>query len=159
MARDAPEVVVRNIIRDNWNTANTSGETFNVHHGWIDIEGDSLEVTVSDPNDSAVTDTSGYAGINVNGSPSQDYQGTVSVNVWADRTRTTQNPRKMAWEGREEVQRIIQTNHDAPGYDPINIADLGAQRFVEGADDPGEVTIWRYMITVGFAYHVRPPTE
>lgn len=158
MVRDAPEVAIKNLIRDNWDATNTESITPSIHHGWVDPGASSLEVTVSNPEELPLDGgETGYSGINQDGKPVQNFTGTVEVNAWSDRDRTTENPRKMAWLMRVEIGRILHENYDPrPTYDIYPLADLGANRIVEEDDEPGEATTWRYAVTAGYGYRSEP---
>ena len=151
MVRDAPEVVAHNLLRDNWDSTNTSNVTPLIHHGWVDLGADEPEVTISDPDENVLGGgETGYSGLSADGSPVQDFTGTVTINVWTDRKRSNVNPRKLAWEMRCEVGRILHENYDpTPTYDLYPIADLGARRFVDSESDE---TMWRYQVTMGYGY-------
>lgn len=156
MPADAPEVVVRAILTDEWNPANTLDITPNVHMGWLDPSGNQPEVTVSNPEESPVlgADT-GFRGIAPDGSPTKDIGGTVMVNVWASRDRTDANPRQLVHLMKEEVRRIIdEVHHDAPTSDDlIYLSFDGGQRRVEQEDDPP--VVYRFLTRVGYGYSNR----
>ena len=160
--RDAPEVVVRNVLRSEWpaRAANTEGVVPDVHHGWVNDGHDAPEVTISNPDESPIDggDT-GYRGFDpVTGKPTQGIAGTVDVNVWASRSRLDGvNPRKYAYLCKEVIRRIITENADAPTSEDIHrLAYLGARRFV---DDEGDEVTFRYQTTIGYGYNVHPRTS
>lgn len=170
---DAPEVIIKNLIRDAWTAANLDPAlTPHIHHGWLESEQDGYyEVTVSNPDESPINggDT-GYSGVDPTGAgPTQRIGGTVNVNVWAQRGRTGEdgvtegNPRKVAYMMKAEVERIL---HEV-GFDGVVpdgaggqvetdlnfIAPQGATRLVEPDEEP---TMYRYEVLAGYGYSRRP---
>lgn len=168
---DAPEVVVKNAIRDGWDASNTESITPYIHHGWLESESDGYyEVTVSNPDESPIYggDT-GYSGIDPTGAgPTQRIGGTVNVNVWSQRGRTGQNgnetnPRKAAYMMKAEVERVLHEEcfdgiiPDGAGgtvaTDLSFIAPGGSRRLVEEDEEP---VMYRYEVRARYGYHRRP---
>lgn len=170
---DAPEVVVKNLIRDAWDPAATLDVTPSVHHGWLesehadDADPGLFEVTVSNPDESPVNggDT-GYSGIDPTGAgPTQRIGGTVEVRTWAQRGRVgtngngaNANPRQLAYLFKSHVEDIV---HDhAQGTDaqgnPTDLSFLSPLGSVRRVDDDEEPVMYFYLVTVGYGYHRRP---
>ncbi len=149
---DAIEVVVRGILRAGWDEDRTSGEEPVIRHGWVNRTGKSPEVTVSNPEESPLAGGStGFSGINQSGHPTQEVDGTVTVNVWADRDRTNENPRKLVFEMKNEVQRIIIANALVPTSDDYShISYMGGRRMPPETDV--KPPMWRWQILVGYGY-------
>lgn len=171
--RDAPEVVIRNVIRDDWTPGNVAGLQVDtdvaIHHGWLDVDYTLPEVTISNPEESPINGgATGYSGFKPDGSgPTQDISGTVEVNCWTTRTRlanapnaTVDNPRQAVYLMKHEVEEILRDHYDATDAngaetDLRRLAYLGATRFVENADDADRATMYRYRVLVGYGYHAR----
>lgn len=152
--RDAPEVIIKNLLRDNWTLA-VEGLTVDVHMGWVRDNNTNPEVTVANPEEDPINggDT-GYSGTAGDGSgPVQEINGTVGVNAWADKDRTDVNARQAVSLMKSEVERILRSQHAAEGTDLSFISYMGAMRAVEEERDP---TMYRYQIRAGYGYHARP---
>lgn len=162
---DAPEVEIKNLIRDEWDeTIYDVGEQFvpSVHHGWVDSDGDYYEITVANPDESPVRGgETGYSGIDPTGAgPTQDIVGTVDVNCWADSTRSgvngvTLNHRKAAFLMKAQVESILRDHAqgtDAAGNSTafFHFSPMGASRNIEEDEEP---PIWRWLVTAGYSYH------
>lgn len=152
MPRDAPEVVVRGVLTDGWNLANTSNLAPRIHHGWVDTEYGEPEVTISSPNEDVLYggDT-GYSGLNADGQPIRTVDGVLQVDVWASRGRTGGiNPRRYVHECKVEVERIIDANALAPTSDDLtHLAFVGARRQPETDEEP---IMFRYICSIGYGY-------
>lgn len=172
MARDAPEVLVRNVLRGDWTPANVDSWEVDtdvaIHHGWLDQDYTLPEITISNPSESPTGGGTGYSGFKPDGTgPTQDIAGTVNVNAWCSRVRlgnltngTLTNPRQAAYLMKCEIQRILKARYDATNAldeatDLRRVSYLGAARFVEDADDDDRATMYRYQVTAGFGYHDR----
>ena len=166
--RDAPEVVIKNLIRDAWNPAlYAADEQFvpEIHHGWVDPDGTKYEITVSNPDESPVRGgETGYSGIDPTGAgPTQDIDGTVEVNCWADRDRegtnfVSLNHRKAAFLMKWQVEEILRDHAngtDAQGdqTDFRFFAPMGSTRFIEQDEEP---PVWRWLVLAGYGYQARP---
>lgn len=161
---DAPEVVVKNLIRDAWdpNRFEAGDEiTPAVHHGWVDRENDTYEVTISNPQQFAIGGgETGYSGVSSDGEVRQDWTGQVTANCWAARPWTgvdggTMNPRKatylMAWQIKQIAKEHSNgTNAQGEQTDLETIAVTDARRISPSEDDTP--IVWRYMVRVGFTY-------
>ena len=165
--RDAPEVKLKNLIRDAWDeTLFEAGEQFipQIHHGWVYPDGEYYEITISNPDESPMGGgETGYRGIDGSGGgPVQDIGGTVDVNCWADRDRAGENgvqlnPRKAAYLMKWQVEEILRDHwdgRDADGSqtDLVRYAPMGARRLVETDEEP---TMWRWQVTAGYGYNPR----
>lgn len=169
---DAPEVVVKELVRREWTAGNVDGITPYVVHGWLgDGDGgheNDYRVTVSNPEESAVAGgQTGYAGIDPSGAgPVQMVGGTLAVNVWASRGWTGTggtggNPRKVAYLMKREVERVLFDHHDGTDADDADtsldyLSPESSRRFVEDADEPDESPLYRYQVTVAYGYHREP---
>lgn len=167
---DAPEVVVKNLIRDNWYPSYTLDVTPDVHHGWVNDENDHPEITVSNPDESPIDggDT-GYSGIaGGGGGPTQTLAGTVEVNVWADRDRMDglggqgnpdPNPRQFVHHAKAHVERVIRHLGAGGGSSDLSwLSIMSADRVVEEPDE-NEPIMFRYRILVGFGRHTHPDDD
>lgn len=162
---DAPEVIVKNFIRDQWNSTNTLGVTPRIHLGWLDEEYNRPEVTVSNPDENTNNvpnaGSTGYVAINpADGNPHVDVLGTLHVNSWSDRPRAETvadstpsgdppNPRQFVFLCKLEVQRIIQAN--ARGGDS-SLSFLSYARSQAFVDDERDDTMFRRQVWVGYGY-------
>jgi hypothetical protein len=166
--RDAPEVLVKNLIRDAWDeTLYDAGEQFvpSVHHGWVDPEGDVYEITISNPDESPVGGgETGYTGIDPSGAgPVQEIGGTVDVNCWAARDRAgtngvSLNPRKAAFLMKWQVEQILRdhaTATDASGAE-TDMRVLAPRAMTRTVDPDEEPPMWRWNIAAGYQYQARP---
>ena len=168
MVRDAPEVVVKNLIRDAWDATNTLDITPYVHHGWLesDLESDGdayFEVGVADPDESPVNGgQTGFSGIDGAGrGPTQEMGGEVLVRCFAQRGRVGKNgngeganPRQASYLMRAEVERIIDAHYEARDADgnPTDLGFLswgGARRDRDPDETP--VLYW-YECVANFGY-------
>lgn len=155
MPRDAPEVIVRGALRSGWDDTNTSNLRPTIHHGWVDTEYNEPEVTISTPNEDAVSggDT-GYSGMTNDGTPIRTMNGTLQVDVWANRTRTgNTNPRQYIHECKVEIERIIDANARVPTSTDIDfLSFVGARRQPEVDEEP---TMYRYICSIGYGYRTQ----
>ena len=155
--RDAPEVVIRNLLRDdqNWDADQTLGVTPNIHHGWVDLEDEQPQITVSNPDEQPIDGgATGYAGINPDsGTPTQRIRGVMQVNVWVANDWTDHNARQLSYHMKEMVRTIIEENADGADSDLSYLSYNGSDRRPDENDDPvGPDMVWRYQIPVVYGY-------
>ena len=146
---DDPKLSIRNLIKDNWNSVNTSGVTPVIHCGWYDTKANMPQITITDTSEVVEAGgISGYTGMTSNGTPAQLWVGTASVNLWVTREAVSVNPKQFLFEMREEVKRIIQA-----GYDDISdlhfIAWRGGTEMVDVNQSP---VVYRFAGEVGYAF-------
>ena len=160
MPDESPSTLVLDILQDGWTAGNTFGQTPDIHFGWFNEDSTVPQVTVGQPEESPVDGgTTGYNSITQDGSPGQEVDGTVEVNVWARRgdmgSSTTTNPRQYNYQATEEIQRLCEANANAPtnpdtGNQPVDhIAYLGRQPQPDTNRTP---TVFRYIVPVGYGY-------
>jgi len=166
---DAPEVVLKELVRREWEDTNVDGITPEVRHGWLDDEKGEIQVTIGNPEESPIQGgQSGYAATRGDGSgPVQMMDGTTPVNCWTARGWTGVNdnggnPAKVAWLMQKEVRRILHAHDDGTDADGNEtsldvLAPLGKRRFVDDHSDEWDVPILRYRVLAGYGYHVDPP--
>lgn len=164
--RDAPEVVIKNLVRDDWDGtfdgALATPVTPDIHHGWVDMESTLYEVTVSDPEEGNVMGgTTGFSGFDPTGAgANRKVDGTVNVNVWARRGwqdsngNSIDNPRKAAYYFKWEVEDIVKNHWDATtaagnNTDLWYLVPRGATRIPDTDEEP---VVWRWQVTVGYGY-------
>ena len=163
--RDAPEVVIKNLIRDAWDeTVFDPGEQFvpSIHHGWVGRDSGDYEITVSNPDESPLRGgETGYSGMDgAGGGPTQDIGGTVDVNCWADAERSgingvSLNHRKAAFLMKWQVEEILRDHAqgtDAQGASTSfsHFSPMGSTRSIEEDEEP---PMWRWHVLAGYAYH------
>lgn len=151
-----PKVTVRDLLRANWDPANTSGITPAISTGWYDGASANTQVSVADPDDSEIGggDT-GLEGIQAGGGHVQARSGFVRCHCWVHRDMEDVdaagvNPKTLAWQFRQEIFRIVLANVLTPG-DPVmdNIAP-GASTEVTDADEAP--TLYRRIVNVVYAW-------
>lgn len=173
VVRDAPEVVIRNVLRGDWTPANVDNWVVDtdvaIHHGWLDPDYDLPEITISNPEESPINGgQTGYSGFKPDGSgPTQDIAGTVEVNTWASRPRllnltngSIENPRQAIYLMKHEVERLLRahaqgTDENDNPTDLRRLSYLGATRFVENQADDDRDTVYRYRVLAGYGFHAR----
>lgn len=157
---DAPEVIIKHCLRNQWGQTHVNGVTPRIHFGWLDQEYDEPEVTISEPNESPTNaGNTGYAGIDPTGGPPHvDTLGTVRVNSWCDRPRaenvtpageSSHNPRQLVYLMGREIQRIVQQNALGADSSLSHMWWDGSQRIV---DDEGQHIMFRTQTVIGYAY-------
>lgn len=146
---DDPKLSIKNLIKDNWDSDNTSNVTPNIHTGWYDAKSNRPQVTFTDPSEAVIAGgVSGYTGMTSGGTPTQQWDGSVSVNFWVTREAVSVNPKAFLFEMRREVQRIVKANYDA-------ISDLHCIAWKGGMEMPDtdqSPVVYRWIGEVGYAY-------
>lgn len=147
-----PVLVVLDFLDNNWNTSNTSiSYQPQTHSGWHDNSATKPQITVSTPNEQAQGGaTTPFSGIDpTGGGPTQEINGFVVVNCWSDwEVESGVNPKKLVFEFKEEVARIIQNNVTTRD-DYRFIGYSGADFLVETEVEP---TTYRYEATIRYGY-------
>lgn len=149
-----PILTIKDLLKDNWNPANTSSVTPTFSTGWWDESNTSPQVTITNPDDIA-RGTTGYTGIKSDGSgPTQEYDGEVDVGCWAvrDEDGHNVNPKKLTYEFKEEIRRILMAN--AQGAGSLNRIALMRDTLV--VDQEATPTLYHRVCEVGYGYIVEP---
>lgn len=153
--RSDPVLLVRDLLRNNWDASNTAlSSAPKIHTGWYDDSSESPQVTVTNPDEGALGggDTGYVATQGDGGGPVQERDGVLLVNGWAgSRETTSQNPKKVAFDLREEIGRIIGANYS--GVDHLNRLAVGTTRQL--VDDDRTPAVYRYEVTVSYGYRRR----
>lgn len=151
--RDAPEVVVKELLRTRWRVETALDPA--IHHGWVRPGFDEPEVTVSEPEESPVRGgNTGFSGTAGDGSgPTKDMNGTVRVNTWADRSRVESNPKQVVYVMSREIERIIDSHATPEDTDLRFLSFLGGTRMPPETDK--EPTMFRVRCVIGYGYHSR----
>lgn len=113
MAKTEPTKAILDILQTNWNNANTSiSSDPSFHTGRYNQDASNPQVSVTDINATTIGGSpSGYAAFDPSGAGAiQEYDGGVDVGLWSDYSVADVNPKKLTWEFREEVMRIVQAN-------------------------------------------------
>jgi len=144
-----PKLAIKNLIRDSWEPANTSNVTPNIHTGWVDAKSTLIQVTVTESSEvSQSGGITGYIGIAVNGAPAQLWVGSVNVNCWLTRDKTSVNPKQLLFQMKEELRRIVKENYES-------ISDLqwiSWRGGMEMVDDTQSPVVYRWAGEIGYAY-------
>lgn len=170
MVRDAPEVLVKNLVRDEWDASNVLGITPYTHHGWVEssLDGETssdayFEVAVDDPDESPVNGgQTGFSGTDGAGrGPVQEMAGEVYVRCFAQRGRVGQdgngedaNPRQAARLMRDEVERILDAHYDGTDAEgePTDLEYLAWGGAARRKDAEREPTLWWFECLATFGY-------
>ena len=144
-----PKIGIKDIIKDNWVASNTSSVTPAFSTGWYNAESKMPQVTITDSEDTTLSKgETRYFGIATNGAPAQYWVGTVSINCWSTREANAVNPKKLIYEMKEEVKRIIKANYgDVSGLDYI--AWHGS---FERVDDTVKPVVFRQVGECGYGF-------
>lgn len=144
-----PKVTIKDLIKNNWNSVNTSGITPNIHTGWYDVKANTPQVTVTDTSEVIEAGgVTGYTGMSSNGTPAQLWVGSASVNCWVTRDAVSVNPKQFLFEMREEIKRIIRANYDQ-AVDLDYLSWKGGSELVDTGISP---VVYRFAGEVGYAY-------
>lgn len=146
---DDPKLSIKNLIRDNWDSGNTSSITPKTHTGWYDAKSNQPQVTFTDPSEVVIAGgISGYTGMTSGGTPAQLWDGSVNVNFWVTRDAVGVSPKAFLFEMREEVKRIVKVNY-AEISDLYYITWKGGMEMVETDQSP---VVYRWTGEIGYAY-------
>ena len=155
-----PKLSIKDLIRDNWNSDNTSGVTPSTHTGWYDLKSTMPQITVTDPSEVVEGGgASGYTGMGSDGTPSQLMKGGVDVNLWCTRlsaerwlaltgSSTIINPKKCIFEMRQEIARIVKAGYESI-TDLSHIVWRGGGEIVETDKSP---VVYRFAGEIGYSY-------
>lgn len=116
-----PKVVIRDLLRNQWDETNTSIDGKNtskprIHTGWFNGAqgwGDIPQVTITNKNENPIGgSTTGFNAIKPDGSgPVKTMIGTVRVVCWAHQDMYDDvNAKMLTFEFSEEVKRVIKAN-------------------------------------------------
>jgi len=107
-----PKLKIKDLLKNNWTAANTSNVTPDFSTGWWDDNNDLPQVTVTSDDEAPLG--GGETGqTHLNSDNDQLLAGAVDVNVWANRDSSSENPKKLTYEFKDEVRRIVQANKEA----------------------------------------------
>lgn len=170
MLDEDPVIIVYDLIRNNWNNANTPlGSDPKFSTGWYDYGSSDPQITVTDSEEGVVQGgITGHSASTGDGGVAQYRNGILLVNCWGgsydDLTGAGPNgedvsPKDAAYQMANEVHRIMQDN--ASGTSDSNgnkqLHSLGAdatRRIVEEEADP---SIFRHEVTVLYTYLDKNP--
>lgn len=149
-----PKTSIKNLLKDNWVASHTSAVTPHVHTGWYDSKSNLIQVTITNPSEGPVDGgQTGYFGLSASGTPAQEWVGYVVFNCWVTKPAIsalglTVNPKKLAFEIREEAKRIVKANYE-------EISDLqwiswrGGDEVVDDSQSP---VVFRWVGEIGYGY-------
>jgi hypothetical protein len=157
MGRVDPKVVLRDLLNDEFDVGNVAGtSSVDIRTGWRDDRLDNLQVTASNDDESARSDT-GYTGLN-----SSRRRGTIQANIWADERVVSANPKKVVEDTRDEVDDVLSEFGSeiadysfTSGINPSNysyLSYLGSTYLPEEPDNDEEPIVYRYLVNVGYEY-------
>lgn len=159
LINEDPYVILRDLLQNNWTSANISGtfdESKRIHTGSYDDNNNYPEVTLTEKDEDHTPD-----GIDPSGSGLTSWvDGIIQCRVWApaDRDKLGVNPKLMRFELAQEIQDIIYDNQsgttDSNGNAQLTRIEIGNPfDDVENTDDP---VILRSTIPIGYQYHASP---
>jgi len=155
MAIEAPAITIRNLLKNNWESSNTSNSTPKIHTGWWSESSKKHQLTITNPEESEATGSeTGYSGIGPDG-PNKFFSGIIYSNVWATREQTEkftsiENPKQLTWLISEEIDRILTEYYDNPGGDLDIVGLVDRNRRVDPEKDP---TVYRFECVIGYVYN------
>lgn len=138
-----------------WTPANTEGLTPDFSSAWYD--------RVKDIDQFKVTVTGGDefpfgAGLTANG-PAGLWDGVASVNVWTSAKVVSGSSaiggalaRKLAYEGRQEIDRIVRVNQNA--VSGLLFMSVRSRRWLP--DDRESPVVFRWLVEVGYQWIEQP---
>lgn len=158
----APTLIIRNLLRQEWNEAATPYDVQPpIHTGWFGDINEDPQVTVTNPDETGTYESTDGA----TGEAVRTNEGLLLVNAWAgsrptvsdDTDATTDNPKALAWAFNKEVGRILRVfatgtyDNGEPELEHLNAAN--ARRMIDrDRTDP----VVRYEIEVEYRYKDRP---
>jgi len=152
-----PTLTIKNLLRDEWATANTSNIEPNFSTGWWDDNNDMPQVTVGHADEGPNPDTTtGQTRLGTTGTVAQNVSGAVDVNCWASRESSSENPKKVVFEFKEEARRIIQSNIECSATSPVDLTGmnyLGWGGAIDRADTDVNPVVYRKLCAVRYGYH------
>lgn len=168
MSRDDPKLVVKKLVRAEFDTTNTGGVQPAIRTGWRDSElANNGQITVG-PDEESPTSPTGFTGIKADGSgPTSERRGTVQVHTWATHDTQSQNGKKAVEQFADEVERIVTEYYDVSEYSgwPISGTDASEYRYIsylgrEFTPNPdreagGEIA-FHVVVEVGYEYLAEP---
>jgi len=146
-----PVITVGDWLTAGWNAANSLTLTPTISKGgWYNRDNDlaTFKVTVT-PN--AENQRTGYLGT---AGPGALWDGTVDVNIWtspavfADGTAKVALAKKLAYEGRQEVDRLIRSNQLASS----ELLIARTLNRIPLPDTRGRPVVFRWLCEVGYSW-------
>jgi hypothetical protein len=144
-----PVISIKDLVKDNWTAANTSGVTPYCHTGWWDTKSNHVQITFTDPSKVVVAGGAAhFTGMTSSGVPAKLWDCTLTVNIWITRESAGKEPKQLRFEMEQEVDRILKKYFE-------EISDLqyvtwkGGFGTVESDPPP---TVYRLIGEVGYAY-------
>lgn len=165
MLDEDPIIVVRDLLSQSWESANTPlANDPRIHTGWYDYGSSDPQVTVTNSEEfTAEGGDTGYTAGTGDGGVAQVRVGTILVNCWAGSRDDLEgagtdgsdvNPKDAAYQMANEVHRIMSNNADGTTDDSGNrqlnsLSADDARRLVETDETP---TVFRHEVTVRYTY-------
>lgn len=144
-----PKTGIKDEIKDEWDSDNTSGITPSFSTGWYDVKKASPQVTFTDEEEATLSaGPTGILGMVTGGTPSQYWLGSIAVNCWATRDDTAVNPKKLISQFVKEIKRIVKAHYDDV-EDLDFITWMGGHERVETDKKP---VVYGYAGVVAFGY-------
>ena len=144
-----PKVLLKDLIKNNWNAANTSGVTPDFHTGWHNPHSKSEQITFTGKHET-FEGRSGYGAIEGGGGgPVQIVDGKVFVNLWATRDEGAggANPKKLVYQFEREVRRILLAN-----FGSVDTLDYVSILMANEQPAEGKPLTQRTAITLGYKW-------
>ena len=165
MLEREPNLIVRDLVRDDWKTANTPlADPPRFHTGWYDYGSGGPQVTFTNVEESTLNGgVTGITAISGTSGTAVVRAGTLLVNAWAG-TRTdleaagsggsSVNPKDAAYKMACEVARILAAN--ATGTRDTNgnseLMSLAGDAAVSRVDTNPDEAVFRYEVTARYTY-------
>lgn len=171
-----PLAIIASILRDNWDTSNTTYSSQpHVHTGWWDWGRPELEVTVTSPQFLPVAGgggggeaQTGYAGTQGDGTAVQNYNGFCLVNAWGGTFDSDVlagestdggmlSPKICSWEFKKEVTRILRDHAGGTTADDNSeqlryVAPGETRRLVQKDNEDEHPALFRWEVEARAGY-------
>jgi len=160
-----PNLIVRDLVRADWDVSNTPlASSPRFHTGWYDYASSDPQVTFTNVEESTLDGgRTGVTAISGDGGTALIRAGTLLVNAWggtrddlrgAGSGGVDVNPKAAAYQMAREAARIIDANSggttDANGNPQL--ASLAADGAVSRVDPNPDKTVFRYEVTGRYTY-------
>lgn len=168
MLDEAPVVIIRKLLIDNWDSSNTAlADNPKFQTGWYDHGSDDPQVSITDTEEGVLMPGStGHSAGTGGGGVAQYRSGQVLVNCWAgtyddmkDKGDNGEDvsPKQASWHMAKEVHRITQNNGSGTTNDEgkkqlHSLASVDTRRVV---DDDRDQAVFRYEVTVQYTYSTK----
>lgn len=159
-----PNVVVIDLLEDQWEDDNISGEfdTSWISTGWWNEDSSNPQVTLTQSNPNTRPN-----GLDPTGRGFTSFvEGSISCNIWSPSVRSEDgtdwkygaNPKTLRWDLVREIHRIIENNQDGTTDSQGNpeLVSIRTGRFTL-SEEPGEtMVVYRATLPIDYMFHTRP---